>query len=199
MKKRLLFPIILSILLFSGCQATEEGQPFLQRPNTLSSEKLPHLDLEADKGQKETFGYRRYQKQQFKAQPQLDRDQLANNVTRLALSNQHVEEAAALVTSKYVLIAYDASSGDREEVAEQVKRSASSILPRFFKIYLTDDHGMFEEIERFQGLSTRSKQTGRSLEETIKEMQLSPQGDRKIRTEERSLPSERHHFRMKSH
>ncbi|GAE33265.1 YhcN/YlaJ family sporulation lipoprotein [Halalkalibacter akibai] len=103
----------------------------------------------------------------------------------MVLTNDVVSEAGTLVTDKYVLVAYDAQADNREFVADQVKRSALSIVPRYYEVYITDDPEHFDEIERFQNLTSEAPNMDGSLEQTIEEMTLlSPQGEYNERTDD---------------
>ncbi|WP_409290137.1 YhcN/YlaJ family sporulation lipoprotein [Peribacillus sp. SCS-37] len=106
----------------------------------------------------------------------LDREQLADIITRLAVQNPQIDEAATLVTDEEALIAYKTGSENREEAADQVKRTAMSVLPRYFHVYVTDNPGLMQNIENFADLNTHTDDINYMLQKTIVQMKRSPQG-----------------------
>ncbi|WP_409295168.1 YhcN/YlaJ family sporulation lipoprotein [Peribacillus sp. SCS-26] len=106
----------------------------------------------------------------------LDREQMADIITRLAVQNPQIEEAATLVTDEEALIAYKTGSENREEAADQVKRTAMSVLPRYFHVYVTDNPGLMQNIENYAGLNTHTDDINYMLQKTIVQMKRSPQG-----------------------
>jgi hypothetical protein len=193
-KKSLLATGLAGIMLVTGCQMPEQGQS-LQRTANYDSHQPNggHYPINAMNQTKDYthYGYQHYEREHvenFGSQdfiPVVDRSLLADAVTRMVLTNDVVNEAATLVTDKYVLVAYDAQADNREFVADQVKRSALSLVPRYYEVYITDEENHFDEIERFQNLTSNSPDLEGSLEQTIEEMkQLSPQGEYNERTDD---------------
>ncbi|MFC0469633.1 YhcN/YlaJ family sporulation lipoprotein [Halalkalibacter kiskunsagensis] len=186
-KKSLLVTGIATMLLASGCQMPEQGQTLQRTANHDSHQpNQGHYPINAlnETNDYSHFGYSRYERDHIvqngrqDAIPVIDRDRLSDAVTRMVLTNDVVNEAGALVTDKYVLVAYDAQADNREFVADQVKRSALSIIPRYYEVYISDNHDHFDEIERFQNLSSANSDLEGTLEQTIQEMkQESPQGE----------------------
>ncbi|MFC0559482.1 YhcN/YlaJ family sporulation lipoprotein [Halalkalibacter alkalisediminis] len=186
LKKSLLITGLASMMLVAGCQMPEQGQS-LQRTANYDSHQ-PNGGYYPINRVNQTqsynhYGYQRYDREHVNNNgrqnviPAVDRSLLADSVTRLVLTNDVVSEAGALVTDKYVLVAYDAQADNRESVADQVKRSALSIVPRYYEVYISDNPDHFDEIERFQHMTTGSADMEGALTQTINEMtQASPQG-----------------------
>ncbi|WEG16442.1 YhcN/YlaJ family sporulation lipoprotein [Alkalihalophilus pseudofirmus] len=189
-KKSMVISGVAALMLMTGCQMNDVGQQSMQRtanPN-YGPMQTNHGYYPMGMGQQNQnndynhYGYTRYQKQQVEANgrqqstPMFDRTELSDTVTRMVLTNETVSEAATLVTDKYVLVAYDCDTNDRDYVADQVKRSAISVVPRYYEVYITDDHSHFEDIERFQDGSTTAGNLDGTLKQTIQEMRQSPQG-----------------------
>ncbi|WP_332633631.1 YhcN/YlaJ family sporulation lipoprotein [Halalkalibacter flavus] len=186
-KKTLLVGGLATMMLVTGCQMPEQGQT-LQRTANYDSHQpngghypINQLNETNDYNH---FGYTRYERDLVMGNgrqpviPVIDRGRLSDAVTRMVLTNDVVSEAGALVTDKYVLVAYDSQADNREYVADQVKRSALSIVPRYYEVYISDNHDHFDEIERFQHLTSATSDIERTLEQTIEEMKLeSPQGE----------------------
>lgn len=109
-------------------------------------------------------------------QPNLDYEDLADKVSRLAVNLPNVQDVATLVTSRAVLIGYRTDSDNRKLTARQVKSTAMSVLPRFYHIYLTDNPSMIKDIARFHDLPPNTD-VQEMLNTTIDEMKKqSPQG-----------------------
>ncbi len=175
----------MTVLFFiTGCQTANEDQTTVQSRNN-------YYNLQTDANNRTTngdrannmYGYSRYQKAQVdqegiqKANSLVNRQRLSDGVTRLTLSNDDVEEAATLVTDEHVLVAYTTKSANRDYVADKVKRSAISVVPRFYDVYISDDHRMFQAIERFQGLQSTNGAIENTMEQTIERFKHSPQGE----------------------
>lgn len=185
-KKSILITGLASMMLVTGCQMPEQGQS-LQRTANYDSHQpnggyMPINPVNQTQSYTH-YGYQRYDREHVHNNgrqdiiPAVDRSLLADSVTRLVLTNDVVSEAGALVTDKYVLVAYDAQADNREYVADQVKRSALSIVPRYYEVFITDNPDHFDEIERFQHMTSGSPNMEGALEQTIAEMtQFSPQG-----------------------
>lgn len=67
--------------------------------------------------------------------PTIDREQLADIISRLSNQIPDVNDVSTLVTDEEVLIVYDSDTNNRNATADQVKRTALSIVPRYFHVY----------------------------------------------------------------
>lgn len=55
-----------------------------------------------------------------------------------------------LVTDEEVLVVYDTNAKDRTETADQVKRTAMSVVPRYYHVYVSDDYQtLAQDVENF--------------------------------------------------
>ncbi|MCM3760476.1 YhcN/YlaJ family sporulation lipoprotein [Alkalihalobacillus oceani] len=183
-KKSLYLCGLAGLMLMSGCQTDQQGQTGQMIQSNQQANGPFALNQNRHQTPDETqYGYTRFQRQQVQTHnsaqhviPTFDRNQLADAVTRIVLTNQAVDEAATLVTDKYVLVTYNLQDDDnREYVADQVKRSAVSVVPRYYDVFISDNHEHFQEIERFQN-RTAALPDAETLRETIEEMKQSPQG-----------------------
>ncbi|MEK4028305.1 MULTISPECIES: YhcN/YlaJ family sporulation lipoprotein [Bacillaceae] len=136
------------------------------------------------------FGYVRHQKGTVQGQTVsyrnmhvLDRERAADTIGRLSLDLPKVNDASVLVTDQEVLVAYDTNAKedkDRREVAEQVKRTALSVVPRWYHVYLTDDTDLRRDIENIAQTNGGMAVARDSVGRTVKLMkQRSPQGYQK--------------------
>lgn len=130
------------------------------------------------------YGYTRIQSPLGKGRrpvgdtPQINRKQISDIITRIVMQSEDVKDAATLVTSEEVLIVYDTTAEDRNRKADMVKRSALSVVPRWYHVYVSDDPTLFEYIERYKNLDDNADNVENSLNVLIKEMKKSPQGKR---------------------
>nr|WP_027410069.1 YhcN/YlaJ family sporulation lipoprotein [Anoxybacillus tepidamans] len=129
------------------------------------------------------FGYVRHQKSpvagdtdNYGALPTLNRERVADLISKLCVRLPNVNDVATLVTDEEVLIAYDTDTKNRFETADQVKRTALSVVPRYYHVYVADDPRMMREIERFGRLDSNSRNIDQIVNTTIKQMLKYPQG-----------------------
>ncbi|MCZ0756322.1 YhcN/YlaJ family sporulation lipoprotein [Anoxybacillus sp. J5B_2022] len=129
------------------------------------------------------FGYVRHQKSpvaggmnNYGNLPTLNRERVADLISKLCVQLPHVNDVATLVTDEEVLIAYDTDTKNRFETADQVKKTALSVVPRYYHVYVADDPRMMKEIERFGRLDSNTQNIDQIIDTTIKEMLKYPQG-----------------------
>lgn len=139
--------------------------------------KNPRTQTDKDQGH---FGFVRVQEgPDGKAPgeiPALDFEEMANIISRLAVNYTDVHDVATLVTSKEVLIGYHSDSNNRDLTADQIKRTALSVVPGFYHVYVTDDPEMIKDISEFRDLAP-TRDIEEMLDSTIQEMKnQSPQG-----------------------
>ncbi|MDR7079036.1 ribosomal protein S17E [Neobacillus niacini] len=108
----------------------------------------------------------------------LDREQVANIISQLSTDIPNVNDVATLVTDQEVLISYRTDSKDRNQTADQVKRTAMSVVPRFYHVYVSDDNNLMRDVENLANMDSTSKNARNSVNSLIKQMKKSPQGNR---------------------
>lgn len=181
--KRVIF-LLTTILLLSSCQVADDPQSMQRAQMNREITQENHATQpfnRMDVGNFNDYSFVRYTKQDVEPNGQqqeinyVNREKLSDSITRLVLTNDDVEEAATLVTDQYVLVAYVSSSDNRELIADQVKRSALSIAPHYYDVYISDNENHFDEIERFRGLNAHSNSED-AIEQTIEMFKQSPQG-----------------------
>ncbi|WP_339211063.1 YhcN/YlaJ family sporulation lipoprotein [Aeribacillus sp. FSL K6-8210] len=182
MKKRLFTPFIIAALAASGCQYDQEGKGLYNENGNTVNVAARNDNYNSNKDS-DSFGYVRHQKSPTAGiekatvkTPVINREQLADVIGRLAVQLPNVHDAATLVTDEEVLIAYKTDSNNKFETADQVKKTAASIVPRYFHIYVTDNPNLFKEIESYSTLDGESPNINRNLNQTIQRMLKSPQG-----------------------
>ncbi|WP_458420687.1 YhcN/YlaJ family sporulation lipoprotein [Bacillus pumilus] len=183
MKKQLTAAILLSMLL-GGCgfqsgmnrQVDEDSSSKTIRLSDRhegNNSNMPEADTNR-------AGYVRYQRQQVTDQkertPALNREHLAHVITSLTVQLPNIKDAATLVTDEDALIVYRTGNKNRDESADQVKKTAVSVLPRYYHVYVSDNPEYFQSIANFSRLQTNSRDFDQILTKTIQQMKYSPQG-----------------------
>lgn len=184
MKKLLAVACLTSTIIITGCQGVaQEQSPMTHTPHTTynpSGGSLSIIQAEQQNQlnpQRARFGYVRHNKAQVRLQnrsPQaayMDRELMADTISKMAVYLDGVEDCGTLVTDKYVLISYQGDDGNREQTLERVKMTAEAVVPRFYDVYVTDDPQLMDSIARFGSLASNSRDIERSLEATIEEIQ----------------------------
>jgi len=179
------------VITSTGCQTLMQNDSPIARENhdiinmKNRSEGFNVINPDKNYHQIQRFGFVRHQREtalpQGGSNPNIaayNPELLADAISKLAILVPDVHDVATLVTDKQVLVAYKTNSDNNFETADQVKRTAMSVVPRFFHVYVSDDPKMLTSIERFGSLSSTTKGVQDVLEHTIEEMLLSPQGRR---------------------
>lgn len=198
MKKALMALGICGTVAMTGCaagddNASQEGRDgrtgiYQQSGNTLNvNDQRPDLYNEDGrkglKNRSEDFGYVRQQRTGVmgaenpeNAYEAIDRERIADMISRFSLMAPNVDDVSTLVTDEEVLIVYQTDSANRNETADQVKRMAMSVVPRWFHVYVSDDTSLRNEVENFASLDTDSRNVDDLVDGVIKQMLKSPQG-----------------------
>jgi ribosomal protein S17E len=108
----------------------------------------------------------------------LDREQVANIISKLSVDIPNVNDVATLVTDQEVLIAYNTDTKDRNLTADQVKKTALSVVPRYYHVFVTDDKVLMRDVENLANVDSTSRNARNSVASLIKQMKKSPQGER---------------------
>lgn len=108
----------------------------------------------------------------------LDREQVANIISKFSTDIPNVNDVATLVTDQEVLIAYNTDSKDRNLTADQVKKTAMSVVPRYYHVYVTDNKVLMRDVENLANLDSTSRNARNLVNGLIKQMKKSPQGKR---------------------
>jgi len=127
------------------------------------------------------FGYVRYKRTGIMGandQPnyEIDREQLADMISKLGAQVPNVDDVSTLVTDEEVLIVYATDTENQKQTADQVKKMAMSVVPGWFHIYVSDNTGLRQNVENFATLNTNSRDVDDLIDKLIKEMKKSPQG-----------------------
>jgi ribosomal protein S17E len=106
----------------------------------------------------------------------IDREKVANIISELSTDIPNVNDVATLVTDQEVLIAYTSDTKDRNNTADQVKKTAMSVVPGYYHVYVSDNKNHMRDVENLANYNTTSKNARNSVNHLIKLMKDSPQG-----------------------
>lgn len=196
MKKAIIALGVCGAVALTGCANNNNASPddrggagIYQRSGTTMNVNDQRADIynkNTDKGLKnssEDFGYVRHQRTgvmgtdyNTDAYRSIDREQLADMIGRYSLMAKDVDDVSTLVTDEEVLIVYNTESENRFETADQVKKMAMSVVPRWFHVYVSDDPSLRSEVENFASLDTDSRDVDTMIDGVVKQMLKSPQG-----------------------
>ncbi|MCD7036264.1 YhcN/YlaJ family sporulation lipoprotein [Metabacillus sp. GX 13764] len=133
-------------------------------------------------GKMTNFGYVRHTKAEVTKNGKaaeihaINREQLANIISSMAVQLPHVQDAAALVTDEEVMVAYQTDSKKRSQTADQVKRTALSVVPAYFHIYVADNPEIIKQLQSYSRFDSNTNNINQIMNQTIKEMKRYPQG-----------------------
>ncbi|KQU20384.1 YhcN/YlaJ family sporulation lipoprotein [Peribacillus butanolivorans] len=189
MKKTIIAVGLSSIIALTGC-ATNKDKDQGMGPNNNADNptnvnnptQYYDEDYRNHDNKSDDFGFTRTNKTTIKGRnisnktATVDREQLADIISTLSVQLPNVNDAATLVTDEEVLVVYDTNTKNRTDTADQVKRTAMSIVPRYYHVYVSDDPTLAQNVENFATLQSDSKGVDYTIEETIKRMLKSPQG-----------------------
>ncbi|PKR83881.1 YhcN/YlaJ family sporulation lipoprotein [Heyndrickxia camelliae] len=199
MDKKLITATMLSLALLAACSSNNNNgknvaeNPAVYKKSGNTVNKYERVDMN-NKGLEKTsadkqneFGYVRHVKspvpgQNIKYQDiyTINREKVADTISKIAVTNPKVHDAATLVTDEEVLISYrtDAKSKeDRNNVADQVKKTAFSVVPRWYHVYVTDNPTLKQYVENISYMKSSDANKERVIRQTIKMMlDSSPQG-----------------------
>ncbi|MDM5330459.1 YhcN/YlaJ family sporulation lipoprotein [Neobacillus sp. CF12] len=108
----------------------------------------------------------------------IDREQVANIISQLSTDIPNVNDVATLVTDQEVLVSYSTNAKDRNQTADQVKRTAMSVVPRYYHVYVSDNTNLMRDVENLANLDSTSKNARSLVNGLVKQMKKSPQGNR---------------------
>jgi hypothetical protein len=174
------------LLTVTGCGAnqTADRDIYDESGNTINvNDERPDIYNTQNMGNKrKEFGYVRHQKNPINGRTNsdtgttLDREKLADMISKLSSDLPNVNDAATLVTDEEVLVAYQTDSNDRNLTADQVKRTAMSVVPRYYHVYVTDNTNLRQNVENFATVDSGSRNVDSMIDQLIVKMLKSPQG-----------------------
>lgn len=188
MNRQLIFPfLLLTAIILAGCGGTDNAADDERNQAEERNQIVEELDPEqettpSNPSGDDKLGYVRYTKEQIENETEeqhnvtIDRTNLANMITRIILRNDGFNEAATLVTDDKTLIAYDLDELDAARAADMAKKTAVSILPGYFDVYVSDNETLIHDIQSLHNSSVQDNDYDNTINQIIKEMKKSPQG-----------------------
>ncbi|WP_373463234.1 YhcN/YlaJ family sporulation lipoprotein [Bacillus sp. SORGH_AS_0510] len=191
MKKFIIIAGLCSITALTGCSKDMGNRDVYEESgNTINVNNKRHdlYNEGASRGVRnvsDNYGFVRHQKSPLMndntandGYTALNREQLANIISKYSVNNPNVHDVATLVTDQEVLIAYDTDTKDRNRTADQVKKTALSVVPRYYHVYVTDNKTLMRDVENLANLDSNSRNSRHAVTELIAQMKKSPQGMR---------------------
>jgi hypothetical protein len=194
LKNKMLAAGVISFsLLGAGCAndlASDGDEIFHDNGNTINVGEEEDIYREVENNEHargEQFGYVRHQKSPIEGRTistddmyTIDREKVADSISKMSVTLPRVQDASTLVTDEEVLVAYKTDAKDKDVrfgVADQVKRSAMSVVPRWYHVYVTDDPNLMQNVENLASMDTDMDNVNTAIDDTINLMlQDSPQG-----------------------
>jgi hypothetical protein len=189
LSKKIWYIVVASLFTITGCQSgATEGEEALYKENgnTINvsdrNEIYNEEDMTDNRGTSR-YGFVRHQKSAtgnnanvYRKIAIFDREKAADTISRLAVAIPNIHDVATLVTDEEVLIGYKTDADNRMEAADQVKRTAMSVVPRYYHVYVTDNPRIMQDIENYSAVGSTTPNIEKSIDNTIREMLKSPQG-----------------------
>ncbi|MCM2531171.1 YhcN/YlaJ family sporulation lipoprotein [Neobacillus pocheonensis] len=189
MKKLIIIIGLFTLTALTGCSRGMTNQDVYQESGksiNVNNKRTELYNEGASRGIRNVsndYGYVRHQKSpilnertannQYAA---VNREQLANIISKLSTNIPNVHDVATLVTDQEVLIAYRTDAKNRNLAADQVKRTAMSVVPRYYHVYVTDNTTLIRDVEALSHLDSTSKNARKNVNSLITQMKKSPQG-----------------------
>ncbi|MBB6445021.1 YhcN/YlaJ family sporulation lipoprotein [Bacillus benzoevorans] len=193
MKKTLLMIGICGISVLAACQNNEaKDDLYHESGNTINvNDSRADIYRDVKNGDvSEDFGYVRHQKSPIAGEQMankhysaIDREKLADVISKNVTDLPNVLDAATLVTDEEVLVIYETDSTNRHLTADQVKKSAMAFVPRWYHVYVSDNGQLRNLANSYAQLDSDSRNAENGINKLIKEMLKSPQGE-DVKTEE---------------
>src|SRR5699024_8070950 len=139
------------------------------------------------------LGYVKYSKHELNnstardKQLTVDRNEMADNVSRMILHNDHFLQVATLVTDHEVLIAYlKTDEADAEKAKNIARQSAIAIIPRYYEVYVSDDDALIRDIESLHNSSVLNNDYSKTLNQIIEKMENNENNSEDIKNNPRN-------------
>ena len=172
--------LLTSSMLIAGCTAKQQGTQNAANPDTAP----PHRGGSSEQMHKQNkdTGFVHYKKDDLKlmdkegnAPIELNREKTAHAISKMLLQ-QDFQEAATLVTDREVLIAYEKNAKlETSDAADIAKKTAESIMPRYYHIYVSDEPNRMQDIESLHNAKT-TENIRTSVDKIIAEMEQDREG-----------------------
>jgi hypothetical protein len=170
----------------AGCAADDTRGLYEKSGNTLNvnnnrTELYNESSRNGIRNVSKDYGYVRHQKSPVMNEnnnyyASLNREQVANIISHLSTNLPNVNDVATLVTDQEVLIAYKTDTKNRNATADQVKKTAMSVVPRYYHVYVSDNSHLIRDVESLSHLDSTNRNARSVVNSVINLMKKSPQG-----------------------
>ncbi|WP_144461477.1 YhcN/YlaJ family sporulation lipoprotein [Siminovitchia fortis] len=189
--------IVLSVMILGACAANERQTAnndavYKESGNTVNRDDRHDLYNRSNNNNK--YGFVREVKSPVPGETAdigrgdaLDREKTASMISKMTVALPNVLDSSVVVTDAEVLISYKLSETDnktRFETADQVKKTAMSVVPRWYHVYVTDDPALRQYVENIGSINPYTANKNKAITDTIRMMkESSPQGRKVSDTE----------------
>lgn len=90
----------------------------------------------------------------------VDRDALAQAVSNVTASCPGVERSTVLVTDEEILVGLNTTGQEANTAKKQARQNAMSIAPRYYKVYVTTDPNIVQELTTTASRSSNVSSAG---------------------------------------
>lgn len=186
-KKIIIFTGLIAMLTLTACGANQQSlelnkmeEGTMHERNEIVDELDPAREDAENEELNDKLGYVNYTRDQVENEAEqnrewnMDREQMADYITRTILQNEAFGEVATLVTDEEVLIVYtyDDDKVSRKEAREIAKKSANSMMPGFYEVHVSDNENLIGDIRSLHN-STTNDNSDPIIDRIIKEMKKS--------------------------
>lgn len=175
--KKLLILSFLTVSFFTACDTPKEAEMEREEGSQVLVSERKDVYGNPEKSDRLTkVGYSYKQKNDVSTGQvgSINREKLAEMITDLTVKLPDVTNAATLVTDDEVFIVYRTNTTDEALVADQVYKTALSIVPRYYKAYVSTDQKLISQIQGLKSGTLNDKEYRESLNMLKGEMQNNP-------------------------
>ncbi|WP_229740716.1 YhcN/YlaJ family sporulation lipoprotein [Ornithinibacillus halotolerans] len=181
MLKQILSILFLTIFIV-GCTNTDNSSSNdYQIPTDVNPNNESNIENMSNENPK--VGYVNYTRDQLNQENEqnhavtIDYSQMADMIAKIILKNEGFNRVATLVTDQEVLIAYDRDDAlDRVIAADIASKTAVSVMPGFYDVYVSDNEMLINDIQSLHRSSPSNRDYDNTLEQIINRMKETPQG-----------------------
>ncbi|ENQ3105793.1 YhcN/YlaJ family sporulation lipoprotein [Bacillus cereus] len=175
MKKQLLLAL-LTLSIFTGCQTKKAEMEREEGSRVLVSEHKDLYGKDVPNRMLTRVGYSHKQKDEVSNRQvgSINKERLAEMITDLTVKLPDVMNAATLVTDDEVFVVYRANTSDPALVADQVQKTALSIVPRYYKGYVSTEQKLISQIQGLKSGTLNDKEYAQTIDMLKHEMSKKP-------------------------
>ncbi len=192
--KRLLLTTVAALSLLTACQARdtaevgeegnalqqeEGGRVLLSNKRNTNSMYRQSSDTSDMRYATTNMGYSRRQKndsadRDLNQVAYIDRESLANIITDLEIKMPDVTDAATMVTDDEVFVVYRANTTNPKLTQDQVRRTALSVVPRYYHVYTSTEQKLMTQMEGLKSGRMNNTEFAQTIDMLKREMSTQP-------------------------